>query len=86
MFSRKLCEAFVFSDLLILYSNGLLSFFRPEDHRGRPDPVGEEALRRHDPDRVLSERVRAHRAAALHGQPAEQVYTMAPHQCFPGGA
>ena len=57
-----------------------LPLLRPEDHRGRPDPVGEEALRRHDPDRVLSERVRAHRAAALHGQPAEQMLAVAPER------
>lgn len=30
---------------------------RPEDHRGRPDSVREEAVRRDDPDSVLPERL-----------------------------
>ena len=45
------------------------SVFRPEDHRGGPDPVCEKALRCHDPDCVLSERVCPDWAAALYGQP-----------------
>ena len=44
---------------------------RPEDHRGGPDPVSEEALRCHDPDCVLPQCVCSDRPAALHGQPEE---------------
>ena len=51
---------------------------RPEDHRGRPNPVGEEALRCNDPDCVLSERVCTNRITAVYGQPAKQMFTMAP--------
>lgn len=52
---------------------------RPEDHRGRPDSVREEAVRRDDPDSVLPERLCLDRTAALHGEPAQQVCGVA-HQ------
>ena len=68
MFSRKLCEAFLTSDILSLHSNNLPSF-RSENHRGGPDPVCEKALRCHDPNCVLFECVRPDWAAALYGQP-----------------
>lgn len=50
---------------------------RPEDHRWRPHPVCEEALRRDDPDRLLPERLRPHRPAAFHGEPAAEVRLLA---------
>lgn len=64
-----------------MFSSALLSSCaapdpRPEDHRGRSDPVGEEAGRRDDPDGLLSQRLRSHRPAALHGEPAAE---MRPH-------
>lgn len=46
---------------------------RPEDHRRRAHPVGEEAGGRHDPHGLLPQCVRAHRPAALHGEPASEV-------------
>lgn len=46
---------------------------RPEDDRGRSDPVGEEAGGRDDPHRVLPERLRPHRPAAVHGEPAAEM-------------
>ena len=52
---------------------------RPEDHRGRPDSVREEAVRRDDPDSVLPECLCLDRTAALHGKPAKQVCGVA-HQ------
>lgn len=46
---------------------------RPEDHRGCFDSVSKEAVGRDDPDRLLPERVRANRPAAVHGEPAAEV-------------
>ena len=53
---------------------------RLEDHRRRTDPVGEEAVRRHDPHCVLPQRLRSHRSAALHGQPKAEVCAHARQQ------
>ena len=52
---------------------------RPEDHRGCPDSVREEAVRRDDPNSVLPECLCLDRTAALHGKPAKQVCGVA-HQ------
>lgn len=46
---------------------------RSEDHSRRSDPVGEEAGRRDDPDRLLSQRLRSDRPAAFHGAPETKV-------------
>ena len=56
----------------------LLSVIRAEDHRGGPDPVGEKALGRDDPHRLLPERLCPGGAAALHGKPAAEVCALAP--------
>lgn len=53
---------------------------RLENHRRRTDPVGKEAVGRHDPHRVLPERLRPHRPAALHGQPETEVRAHASEQ------
>lgn len=66
-----------FSDMLSLHSNRFLAF-RPEDHSGGPDPVGEEAVGCDDPHGVLPERVRARGAAVVHGEPAAEVCALAP--------
>lgn len=50
---------------------------RPEDHRGCPDPVCEEAVGCNDSDRVLSKRLCAHWTAALHGKPTAEVCNLA---------
>lgn len=46
---------------------------RSKDHRWCPDPVCEEAGRRDDLDRVLSQRVCPHRPAAFYGVTATKV-------------
>lgn len=50
-----------------------LPLLRSEDHCRRFDPVCEEAGRRDDPDRLLSQRVCPHRPAAFHGAAAAKV-------------
>lgn len=50
---------------------------RPEDHRGCPDPVCEEAVGCNDSDRVLSKRLCAYWTAALHGKPTAEVCNLA---------
>ena len=44
---------------------------RLEDHRGCSNPISEEAVRRDDPDRLLSQRLCFDWTAALHGELAE---------------
>lgn len=56
-------------------------FLRAEDHRWSSDPVREEAVRRDDPDSVLSECVCSDRTPALHGKPAAEVCEDAGSQC-----
>lgn len=48
-------------------------FLRFEDHSWCTDPVGKEAVRRHDPHRFLPQCLCPHRPAALHGQPEAEV-------------
>lgn len=48
-------------------------FWRLEDHSWRADPVGKEAVRRHDPHRFLPQRLCPHWPAALYGQPEAEV-------------
>lgn len=56
-------------------------FLRAEDYCWRSDPVGEEAVRRDDPDCFLSECVCSDWTAALHGKPAAEVCEDAGGQC-----
>lgn len=52
-------------------------FDRVEDHRWSSDPVCEEAVRRDDSHRVLPQRLRPDRPAALYGQPEAEVCAQA---------
>lgn len=53
---------------LLSISLSVSLLIRPKDHRRRPDPVGKEAVGRHDPHRFLPQRLRPHWPAALYGQ------------------
>lgn len=51
---------------------------RVEDDRGGADPVGEKAVRRDDPHRLLPECLCLGGAAALHGKPPAEMRALAP--------
>lgn len=72
MIGQNVGQLLILIQILVLSASPRWSL-RPEDHRRCSHTVCEEAGGRDDPNRLLPERLRPHRPAALHGKPAAEM-------------